>query len=391
MSAPPLAPGEPVVPQYDGASLGAVLPGVAVALGVPEEPTVDRPRLSIPPSENVIVVLLDGLGAELLAESVADAPFMTSLAADRAIPALPEVLRVGCPTTTATSMGSLGTGLPPGQHGIVGYEVRDPDRGVVLNHLRWSPYTSPVDWQPHTTVFAHCAASGVSVTNIGAAEFAGTGLTVAAHRGGSFVGVNRLTQRVNAALDAVRGGGRRLTYLYWGAIDAAGHERGCASTQWHQELRRTDRQLARLARGLPAGATMLITADHGMVDVPTSARLDIAEHPELREGVAVLAGEPRLVQLYCREGQAAAVARRFADVLGDRAWVRQRHEAVAEGWFGPVDDRVLPRIGDVLLAARGNHAVIDSGVASRKALALVGQHGSLTEAEQLVPLLAASR
>jgi hypothetical protein len=151
-----------------------------------------------------------------------------------------------------------------------------------------------------------------------------------------------------------------------------------------------DREVARLAAALPAGTLLVITADHGMVDVPHTARLDIAARPELRRGVAILGGVPRMAQLYCRDAAPAAVARiaaRFADVVGERAWVVTRDEAIDAGWFGPVDDRIAPRIGDVLVAARGDFALIDSATMHEKALQLIGHHGSLTEAEQLVPLL----
>lgn len=385
---PDTASTAPVVPVYGVDTLGAVLPGAAAALGV----STGQPALPFPESRAVCVVLVDGLGAELLAEAGAsggDAPFLTALASSDNPTGCPATLRVGCPTTTATSMGSFGTGLPPGKHGMVGFQVRDPVRGVLLNQLRWDPYTDPIDWQPWPTVFRTCVDAGITVTRIGADEFAGSGLTVAAHRGGEFVGAKELSARVDAAVAALGGSGRSLVYLYWGAVDAAGHEHGWRSAEWRAELRRTDAELARLAGSLPADTQLIITADHGMVDVPHSGRLDMAARPELRRGIVIFGGEPRMVQLYCRYGQTDAVAARMREAVGDRAWVRTRAEAVDEGWFGPVDPRVADRIGDVLIAARRSFAVVDSGLAPKKMLALIGHHGSLTEAEQIVPLLMA--
>jgi hypothetical protein len=170
-------------------------------------------------------------------------------------------------------------------------------------------------------------------------------------------------------------------------VDAAGHEYGWRSPAWRDALREVDVALSDLASRLPGDTRLVITADHGMVDVPHHRRLDLAAMPALREGIAVLGGEPRFTQLYCRDGQADAVAARMADAAGDRAWVRTREAAIADGWFGPVDERVMARIGDVLVAARGDFAVVDSAVTRRQMLALIGQHGSLTEDEQLVPLL----
>jgi hypothetical protein len=382
------APGGPVVPVYGTGTLGAVLPGAAAALGV----RTTLPALPFPPAQRVCVVLIDGLGAELLAEAAAHghAPFLAELMASDRPSDLPRQLRVGCPTTTATSMGSFGTGLPPGRHGLVGYRVRDPARGVLLHELQWDPYTDPVDWQPWPTMLGTLAAAGVDVLNIGADEFAGSGLTAAVFRGAAFAGAAALADRVDAALSLLSRPGPRLAYLYWGAVDTAGHECGWRSVAWQREVRALDQQMARLAAALPAGTLLVITADHGMVDVPHTSRLDIASRPELRRGIALLGGEPRLAQLYCRDDAPAAVARiaaRFSDAVAGRAWVFTRDEAMDAGWFGPVDDRVVRRIGDVLVAARGDFALIDSATMHERALKLIGHHGSLTEAEQLVPLL----
>lgn len=388
MTTSPAVADGPVVPAYGTDTLTALLPGVVRALGVP----TDLTALPLPLRTAYVVVIIDGLGAQQLADTAADhpdtAPFLSGLIDAPRPDGCPDVLRVGCPTTTATSMTSFGTGLPPGQHGLVGYQVRDPQRGVLLNHLRWDPYTDPLAWQPHPTLFTACIDAGVPVTRIGAPEFEGSGLTIAAHRGGRFVGITDAADRVNAALAAVAHGG--LVYLYTGDVDAAGHEFGWRSQQWRAALTAADTELARLAAALPTDVGLVITADHGMVDVPVDLRLDIATVPSLRQGVAILGGEPRMTQLYTLPGQQRAVLERFTEAVADRGWVVTRDRAIAAGWFGPVAPHVHGRIGDVLIAARHRFAVVDAAVMRPRALALVGQHGSLTEAEQLVPLLVAA-
>ncbi len=372
---------DPLVPRYDGSSLGALLPGVARSLGV----AIDLPAVVLPPASRVCVVIIDGLGRQLLEQEPGSAPFLTSLLPDG------RTLTAGCPSTTATSMGSFGTGLPPGRHGLVGYEVMDPDRGVLLNELRWDPATDPLAWQPHPTVFQSLVRAGVRVLQIGNPEFAGSGLTTAALRGGEFVGAKRLRSRVEIAVDALARSGPSLVYLYWGEVDGAGHLYGWRSREWRRALRSADLELARLARRLPTGTLLLITADHGMLDVPAADRLDLATMPELDDGIAVLGGEGRFAQVYCDPGatpdEVTAVRDRLAGVIGERAWVRTREQAVAAGWFGPVDDRVLRRLGDVVVAGRGSFILVDSRTARPQVLKLIGQHGSLTAAEQLVPLL----
>ncbi len=343
------------------------------------------PGIELPPAQRVCVVIVDGLGRRLLEKAATSAPFLAALLAAGGS------LTAGCPSTTATSMGSFGTGLPPGRHGLVGYEVMDPDRGVLLNELKWDPATDPIAWQPHPTVFQTLAGAGVQVTQIGNPEFAGSGLTTAALRGGRFIGAKRLHERVDLAVDALSGPGQSLAYLYWGDVDGAGHLYGWRTREWRRVLRQADRELARLARTLPTGTLLVITADHGMLDVPHQDRWDLASLPDLSRGVAILGGEGRFAQVYCEPAagpdEVMAIAARFADVIGDRAWVRTRDQAIAAGWFGQVEDRVRGRIGDVIVAGIGSFALVDSRTARPQVLKLIGQHGSLTETEQLVPLL----
>jgi hypothetical protein len=368
-------------PRYDDGWLGSVLPGVALLFGV----DTGRPAVALPAAKRVCVVIIDGLGQRQLEQASAEAPFLTSL--------LPHgrSLAAGCPSTTATSLASFATGRPPGQHGLVGYEVMDPERGVLLNELRWEPPTDPVRWQPYPTVFETVHAAGVPVIKIGNPEFDGSGLTQAALRGGRFVGAERLHARVDLAVDALAGPAPALVYLYWGEVDGAGHRFGWRSRQWRKALRSTDRGLARLAAKLGPDTLLLITADHGMLDVPYASRMDVADHPELARQVHVLGGEGRFAQAYLRPGStaddAAGLAADFSALIGDRALVRTRDMAIADGWFGPVDDRVRGRIGDVLVAGLDAFTLVDTRTARPQVLALIGQHGSLTEQEQLVPML----
>lgn len=368
-----------LIPRYDENGLGALLPGVAASLGH----ELGLPAVPLPAADRVCVVLIDGLGHRMLLERTRCTPFLSSLLVQD------QALVAGCPSTTATSMGSFGTALPPGRHGLVGYEVMDPDRGELLNELRWHPDTDPLAWQPYPTVFEALVARGVPVTQIGNPEFFGSGLTTAALRGASFLGIKRLHDRVDAAVDRLREPG--LVYLYWADVDAVGHVHGWRSSQWRRTVRLVDGELARLARRLPDGTLLVVTADHGMVDVPHVDRLDLATRPGLWSRFRVLGGDGRFAQLYCEPGTPAEAVEdlsgQLADWIGVRAWVGTRAAAIDEGWFGPVEDRVRPRLGDVVVAAREPFTLIDSRTARPQLLSLIGQHGSLTADEQLVPLL----
>lgn len=368
--------------------LSDVLPAAAAALGAVLE-DARPPALVLPPADRVVVLLVDGLGEELLARRAGHAPYLTSLRGHG------HRLDVGFPSTTATSMGTFGTGRLAGEHGMVGYQVLDPDRGVLLNELSWDDGPDPRRWQPRPPVFEQLVGQGVEVVQIGPGFFQGSGLTEAALRGARFVAASSLDARVDAAAAAVRSAPRTLVYVYWGDVDKVGHVHGCGSAAWTEELEAVDLAVRTLAARLPADALLLVTADHGMVDVPADARLDLAAGADgtgtslerlLARDVRLTGGEPRAPMLHCEPGTAEAVAARWAAELPDFEVVL-RERAVADGWFGPVAPHVLPRIGDVVVAATGSRTVHDSRVQRPELLGLVGMHGARTRDEVAVPLL----
>lgn len=396
-----------------GGSLADVLPAAADLLGAPvrEEaaPLTAALGEAHDGAEQVCVLLVDGLGERLLAARSGHAPRMRSMTAAAGAPGA-AVLAAGYPSTTATSTASLGTGLHPGQHGLLGYQVRDPATGVLFNELSWetapgaggpgagaagAPPPDPRRWQPRPTVFEHLAASGVDVTRVGPGFFDGSGLTEATSRGGRFRAASSLPARVEAGLGALRSAARTrtraLVHVYWGDLDKAGHTHGWASPQWSDELERVDAAVADLLAGLPPRAVLLVTGDHGMVDVPDDARWDVAGDPELAAGVEVVAGEPRAPQLHCAPGAAADVLATWRERLGHVLEVASREEAVEAGWFGPhgMDAALQERAGDVVAAATGVASVHDSRVQRPELAGLVGMHGGRTPDEVLVPLLVA--
>jgi hypothetical protein len=258
---------------------------------------------------------------------------------------------------------------------------------VLFNELSWDPLVDPVRWQPLPTVFERVMAAGLEAVHIGPAFMSGSGLTTAALRGARFQPAEKLEDRVDAAVAVTRSATPSLAYLYWGELDKTGHVHGCGSWQWGDELTAIDGELARLVRKVPRDTLVVVTADHGMVDVPFDVRVDVAHEPQLQAGVRVVGGEPRAVQVYCEPGQTEAVAARWRTRLEGQATVRTKQQALADGWFGPVRPGVEPRIGDVVVSAVTDTAVVDSRTMRATVLRLLGVHGAATEAELAVPLL----
>lgn len=372
------------VPAYGGGSLSDLMPSVLAALGVPGEPAT----LALPEMSRCVVLLVDGLGADLLARHPDAAPFLTSLSG--------RSLTSGFPSTTAVSLASLGTGLPSGEHGLTGYTSWVEEVDDTVGWLTWTGLGSrqdlrdrlvPEEVQPVATVFERAAADGVAVTVAAPAVFAGSGLTRAVLRGGDQRGAVTPGDAVGQALAGSRTGSRSLVYCYTPDLDLTGHVRGVASDAWLSQLRLVDRFAEELAGRLPGDTTLLVTADHGMVDVDPGARVDFDASAELQDGVRALAGEPRCRWVHCAPGAVDDVLATWQALLGDRMWVARREDAVAAGLLGPrVTAAARSRTGDVVAVATGEVAVVRTQYDPLMS-GLLGHHGAMTAAERLIPLL----
>jgi Type I phosphodiesterase / nucleotide pyrophosphatase len=366
-------------------SLRDVLPAAAALLGAPD--AVDNLGLaaSVGLLDRVAVVLVDGMGWHLLEELACSAPLLASvLAGDTG--RLSE-LRSTFPSTTPTSLVSLGTGAAPGEHGILGFTLNVPGTDRVLNHIRWRDDPPPAVWQPLPTWFERLQRAGIGARAVLPAPFIGSGLTDAAYRGACF----RPTQPTDdyaAVLADELNAAPGLVYGYTAELDTAAHLFGIASPRWHAAAAHVDALLTRLVEALPPHAALLVTADHGGLNVGPQNRVDSDADPRLSEGVRVVAGEPRVRYLHTEHGAADDVRATWAGLLDGRAAVYTREQAVATGMFGPVNPAHLERIGDVVVVCTGDTAVLATGHEPPETAHLIGFHGAASAVEMAIPLIA---
>lgn len=376
------------LPRYGDGTLSDVMPSVLAALEVGEDN-----RLALAPTQRAVVMLVDGLGLRGLQANPDAAPFLSSMHCAE--------LTAGFPSTTVTSLASLSTGVPAGQHALTGYTSYMSDVDGPVNWLAWRPVGGNEDLrdrlvpevvQPETTTWQRAADAGVSVSIVNSRQFQETGLTRAVFRGGRYVATTMSGDVVAVAADMADRGHRSLVYCYASELDFVGHVRGPDSDAWLAQLSLIDRQVQLLAERLPAGTSLYVTADHGMAQLDPDLAVDAdADDSPLRRGVRALAGEPRMRHVHALPGAERDVLATWREVLGDRAWVVSGDEAVRVGLFGPVvTPTARQRIGDVVAIARDNFGVLQK---SRESLfsGLIGHHGSLTDVELLVPLLSVQR
>lgn len=365
-----------------GLSICDVLPAAATLLGVPQATDALGLADNVGEVRRIVVVLIDGMGLHLLPELASDAPLLASVLGG-ATGRLDELVCT-FPSTTPTSLASLGTGAAPGQHGLLGFTVNIPDTDRVLTHIFWRDDPPPAQWQPIPTWFERLRRAGVDARAVLPTPFIGSGLTESAYRGAQFCATGRdddyaavVAEQISAATG--------LVYAYTSALDTAAHLFGVGSAEWHAAGAYVDALLTRLLDALPADAALLVTADHGGVNV--NERIDLDTDPLLSAGVRVVAGEPRVRYLHTEPGAAPDVIATWTELLGDRAEIYSRENAVTAGLFGPVRPEHLARIGDVVVVCNRDTAVLASRREPPEVTQLVGMHGGATPAEMAIPLI----
>ncbi|MDP9807125.1 putative AlkP superfamily pyrophosphatase or phosphodiesterase [Trueperella bonasi] len=353
-------------------ALAAIGKGSLTGIASQAETAKREATFDFPAAKRACVVLADGLGYHQLSQRFGHAPNIRTFGNQNFITTV-------VPSTTAAGITSLGTGLMPGQTAVAGYSLKVPGTRDVFSLISWnSPRVNPETWQTQSTLFETV---GGELVKVQPAKYVSSGLTQTGLRGGRTVVAENLTERVDATVRELRAEAD-LVYLYWDRIDATGHRYGWTSEQWIVELEHFDEEFGRLVRSLPSDTLVVLTADHGMIDV--SERIDIRSFDELTRDVDVVAGESRAVQVYTSRPE--DVANRWQEFFEDDAWILTKSQAVAEGLFGPVTDFASNVIGDVFAFAKGTLAIVDSKFQSPGAIGLIGVHGSLTQEEMHIPL-----
>src|SRR3989449_2901287 len=275
----------PPVPRYGSRSLAELVPSLLSSLGLPG---CANP-LALEPAARVCLLLVDGLGWEGLQANRPSAPFLNSLAG--------EPLTAGFPATTAASLSSLATGVPPGEHGLVGYTMALPGYERAFNALTWSHYgigprvdlvdeLVPESFQPIPTLAERAAAAGLPIHHLGPAFHEWSGLTRAIGRGERFHPADSLEAVTEGALRLLNAP-RTFVFGYHPRLDAAGHVRGVASQAWTDELVAVDHTVRLMAEQLPKDTVLVVTGDHGMVDLQPEERLDLPDHPHIPARVRI--------------------------------------------------------------------------------------------------------
>ncbi len=383
-----------VFPDYRGGSIVNLMRSVTAACGgdadaYPPLRELDSARLA--DARSLVLLVLDGLGYAYLRQQAGGSVLKQHLS---------RRLTSVAPPTTATAITTFLTGQAPQQHGLTGWFTWFRELGSVLAVL---PFTVRCGREPlgqsgvsatalfgHLPVFDRLPVRSFSVCPdwIAHSDFN------RAHLGrAQLLPYRDLGHCLRQIARAVRSGDeRKYVYAYWPGFDRLAHEAGVGSEAASEHFAELDAGFAHLLDTLAGtDSTVIVTADHGFVDVPPEKRIDLEAHPALKDCLALpLCGEQRLSYAYVRADRHAA----FEDYV-------QRHLAQVIDWhpseslltrrlfgLGEAHPELRSRIGDYVLMMKQGHVIQDS-LPGENPPAMVGFHGGLSAAEMYVPLVLA--
>ena len=336
-------------------------------------------KLSLPKKQSIIVLMVDGLGVSNLEQAGGHARFLNSQSIEKA----------GCffPATTSTSLSSLLTGGKPWETGFVGYLVLDRETKTSMNLLTgWSGFEQGEAFQSLPTVAEVAAQNEVEFHVVSLPSYEFSGLTGATTRGAEFHGISDLDERFAKAKTLVASGAPKLVYLYVPELDQIAHAFGSKSLRWLNELEFVDSTIRKLAETIPKNAGLIVTADHGVIDISYDSHIYLDEFMD-ETHFDYVGGDTRGLFLYFKESsnKSEAIAR-IEEQYSDVAWTLTPDDMITAGYWQntPRLRRFAP---DAILLARKSVALFHRSFARKKSLGNIGHHGSITPEELSIPII----
>jgi len=335
--------------------------------------------LELSAKRSICVILVDGLGAHNLRNAAAHAGFLNSIATELAM--------CWFPATTATSITSFATASDPSSNGFLGYQVFNASNDSAMNLLSgWSSFEAGANYQKIATIAEQAQTKAVQFHTIAPSAYERSGFTGATMRGSAFHGVNSISDRFQKAKQLLKDSETKVVYLYIPELDQIAHAQGCSSTAWLNELELVDSQIRELSTAISKSAGIIVTADHGVVDI------NEANHIYLDEFISgdefnFVGGDTRALYLYFKNDDVSEFRKLLEEKVGDSCYIVTTAELIAAGYFKPLSAASAKVAPDLFVLARKQVALYHRSFAKVKSLKMVGHHGSITHEELAIPLI----
>lgn len=351
-------------------SLADILPASLAALDV----LPNNPNLVIPKSKRVLVFLVDGLGLQNLISHQSLHPLIDELVINSA--------QCSLPSTTPVSLASFGTAMNPGEHGFVGATMLIRETNSVFHPLKWETSPDPKTFQPNMTQLEIAEQKYIEVKRVGPAAYEKSGLTNAVLRGGDYLFAETLDDILHMASKIIHQSFPSLSYMYYPNLDRVGHVHGVNSPEWRTELTAVLECISKLKEVMLPESTLVVTADHGMVDV--QQRIWLEDFPAITNNVAWITGEPRFRHFFAHENSRNALKKGLMEIA-EYSQILSRDELIQTGLLGEFEPQFESRVGDYVAIAMEQNAICSRTIDSRVSN-LIGQHGGNSETERDIPV-----
>ena len=338
--------------------------------------------LQYQPASRIVVVLVDGLGVEQIKQRAGHAPWLASCLNAGTI------THCAFPATTSANIASFGTGLWPGEHGLIGHLVWDRQHDERMNLLvGWNERTDPLLWQPHQTVAEQAIEAGVMAHVVTAAEYRDTPYTKATMRGAKFNAADKWSERFDRAIQILNDKTPSITYLYIPELDKYGHKNGWMSSGYATMLEDLDVALRSFVSRQPKGTGVVITSDHGMVETTKDKQLVLDDLLDNGGHTEFYGGDTRAGFIYLDDISSTPKVLSNLEPMSFAFDAVPIQDAVDMGLYGPVGSQARDRLPEILLLAKGNYTLYHSKYFKPRSFEMIAHHGSLSPAETRVPLI----
>jgi len=335
--------------------------------------------LGLSSKRSVCVILVDGLGTQNLSQAGGHARFLNSQKSAAA--------SSWFPATTSSSITSFATGKHPAEIGFLGYQVFNRASGVPMNLLSgWDSFEAGMEYQSQKTISELATESGIDLNVVGPRSYEHSGFTGATMRSANYHGQDNIADRFKTALELLADSERKVIFLYVPELDQIAHSQGSTSTHWLNQLEELDSLLSAFIAKVPKQSGVVLTADHGVIDIKRENHIFLDELLDLEE-LDFVGGDTRAPFIYFKAGVDVSAKKAQLEIqLQGISYVASPADLVSAGYWVTTEgwNHIQP---DLVLIARKEVAFYHRSFAKRKSLEMVGHHGSITAQEMSIPLI----
>jgi len=381
-----------ILPDYSGGSIVNLMSSIEQGMGSGFDlyPAArDLPVSELQECDNVILLVVDGLGYDYLSTTGNGSYLHSHLKAS---------LTSVCPSTTAAAVPTFLTGVAPQQHGFTGWFTWFREMGSILAVLPFQTrhggcslgqlgFTPGVLSDTETTFHRLKARSHVVMPErIAKSEF-----NLAFHDGANICPYQGLGDFFNVIQRSIGDKQERdYVYAYWPDFDSLAHSRGIGSPELALHFAEFDEAFGKFIQRMQgAGVRVIVTADHGFIDVPSSCVVQMKDHPELADTMVMpLCGEQRFAYSYVHPGKIERFRQYVDSELSHAIDLYSSSEIIDQGWFGlgAPHSELESRLGHYSMVMKPGYKIRDR-VLGEKPKRHIGVHGGVTPEEMYVPLV----